>query len=30
VFKIAILGFLYIVIAGFVLAFTGIAALLSI
>lgn len=30
VFKIAILGFLYIVIAGFVLAFTGIATLLSI
>ena len=30
VFKIAILGFLYIVIAGFVFAFTGIATLLSI
>jgi hypothetical protein len=30
VFKIAILGFLYLVIAGFVLAFTGIATLLSI
>ena len=30
VFKVATLGVLYIVIAGFVLAFTGIATLLSI